>query len=163
MERLNQPSHTECCRGKGEGALPTGRGSRTMSLKRTQGTLRAVRGERTPLKQFSLVTTLSRRRRRSLNGIRNEQAVQGEAWEGLPGSESMAREEREVRNLGGPLPSPEKSGKIPQRQEEALMAGRDSDRFIVAGEGPKSQNQRRGRRGGVSRRGNRRINCCNWR
>jgi hypothetical protein len=160
MERLNQPSRTECCRGKGQGALPDGRGDRTMSLKRTQGTLRAVRGERTSLKQFSLVTNLEQVE--TLFNSRNPKRTdrQGEVWEGLSGSKSMARKEREVRNLGGPLLSRHSNceiqpGKMPQRQGEGSTEQRESDRLILAGKEPKASNRRRGRRDGVTRGGNR--------
>jgi hypothetical protein len=90
-----------------------------MPLKRTQGTLRAVREERTSLKQFSLVTNLEQVE--TLFNSRNPKRTdrQGEVWEGLSGSKSMARKEREVRNLGGPLLSRHSNceiqpGKMPQ-------------------------------------------------
>jgi hypothetical protein len=154
MERPNQPSLTECCRGKGKEALPKGRADRTMFLKRTQGTSQAVR-EDTHLSKAIEPRYRLMQAETVFNG-RNPKRTdrQGEVWEGLPGSESMAREEREARNLGGPFLS-RKSGKCPQRQGEALMGERESDRLVVAGEGPKSPNQPRGRRDGVSRRGNR--------
>ncbi|MCF7669840.1 MAG: hypothetical protein K9N48_08710 [Verrucomicrobia bacterium] len=131
-----------------------------MSLKRTQGTLRAVREERTFLKQFSLVTedeqveTVFVRR----NPRRTDR--QGEVWEGLSGSKSMARKEREDRKLGGPKLTRHSNceiqpGQAPQRQGEDLMGERESDRLIRAGKGQKAQNQQRGRRGDVTSRGNR--------
>ncbi len=57
---------------------------------------------RTPLKQFSLVTAYA-----GGDDVRKSEAytkgsIFGEIPEGLPGSESMARRKRSVRNLGDP-------------------------------------------------------------
>lgn len=161
MERPNQPSHIECCRGKGQGTLPDGRWDRTMLLKRTQRTLWAVREKRISLKQFSLDTSMKQVETvfRSRNPKRTDR--KGEVREDLTGSRSMARKEREIRNLGGPCLSRHSNcgiqpGKDPQRKEEGFDGGRGvRSAHSSQGTGPKAQNRRRGRRNGVTFRGNR--------
>ena len=54
----------------------------------------------------------------------------GEILEGLPGSKSVARRKRDVRNLGGPMVSLEE-GRVYQRNEGHLMGHGESDRSIV--------------------------------
>ena len=53
----------------------------------------------------------------------------GEIPEGLPGSKSVARRKRDVRNLGGPVVS--RKGRVYQPNEGHLMDGGESDRSIV--------------------------------
>jgi len=105
MERSNQPSHTEW--GRREGG-PTcadsiADASRTASRKQPQGTSQAASGGRTPLKQFSL-ETLQRAGGDAvaLAEPNTEAAGKDEDAGDLPGSQSVAREERADGNLGGP-------------------------------------------------------------
>ena len=59
----------------------------------------------------------------------------GKIPEGLPGSESVACNERSVRNLGDPVFSSgieqQCGGRTYQPKEERLMGGRESDHLIV--------------------------------
>ena len=59
----------------------------------------------------------------------------GKIPEGLPGSESVACNERSVRNLGDPVLSSgmeqHSRGRTYQPKEERLMEGRESDHLIV--------------------------------
>ena len=54
----------------------------------------------------------------------------GEILEGLPGSESVARRKRDVRNLGGPMVSLKRVGWT-NPKEGHLMGRGESDRSIV--------------------------------
>jgi hypothetical protein len=54
----------------------------------------------------------------------------GEIPEDLPGSKSVARRKRDVRNLGGPIVFL-KRGRVYRPNEGRLMGGGESDRFIV--------------------------------
>lgn len=59
----------------------------------------------------------------------------GKISKGLPGSESVACNERSVRNLGDPFISSDieqyRRGRAYQPQEERLTDGRESDHLIV--------------------------------
>ena len=57
-------------------------------------------------KQFSLVTSLEQVVTVLVHRKPTQRDRYGEILEGLPGSESVARRKRDVRNLGGPLVSP---------------------------------------------------------
>src|SRR5262245_18772572 len=107
MKRPNQSNDTECCSGEGEAGVPLeGASSQTTQEKRTQGTSRAASGSRTPLKQFSLETVLNADGEGVGQLVPNtEEADKGEDSEGLPGSKSVASEERASGNLGGPSAS----------------------------------------------------------
>lgn len=63
----------------------------------------------------------------------------GKISKGLPGSESVACNERSVRNLGDPSTSSDieqyRRGRTYQPQEERLMGGRESDHLIVLRDG----------------------------
>lgn len=160
MERLNQPSHTECCRGKGKGSAARGQMHLNNVLEAYTGNFVGRKRGTHPSKAIQPRYELMQAE--TLLNARNPKRTdrQGEVWEGLSGSESMARKEREVRNLGGPCLSRHSNyeiqpGKILQRKEEEMMGARESDRFILAGKGPQAPNRRRDRREGVIRRGNR--------
>ena len=123
VERPNPPPKPECCREKGQIEAAPSRGDRTISWRRTQGNSQAASGGRTPLKQFSPETV----RHAGGDGVilpepNKEETVEGEVSRNLPGSQSVAREEQTVRNLGGPA-DPRRTncgsqaGKSDQRQE----------------------------------------------
>src|SRR5208283_3524131 len=127
MERPNQPPNTECCSEPGKADAAHGGASRTNFEKRTQGTSQAVSGSSTALKQSSLETVLAGGDVVAFAQPNTEAAAQGEAVPDLPGSKSMAREERVDGNLGGPEESrrakhgSQAGGKV-QRQEESSEA-----------------------------------------
>ena len=123
MERLNQPPNTECCTKEGQVSVAAGDANRTTFVKRTQGTSQAVSGSRTPLKQSSLETQDAGGDSVALAEPNTPAADIGEAVGGLPGSKSMAREERADGNLGDPEKSRRancghETGRGVQRQEE---------------------------------------------
>jgi len=127
MERPNQPPDTECCSEPGKADAAHGGASRTNFEKRTQGTSQAVSGSSTPLKQSSLETVLAGGDVVASAQPNTGAAAQGEAVTDLPGSKSMAREERVDGNLGGPEESRRanygsQAGRKVQRQEELSKA-----------------------------------------
>lgn len=128
MERPNQPLNTECCSEPEQASAAIGDASRTNSEKRTQETSQAISGSRTPLKQSSLETVNAGGDAVASAEPNTEAAVKGEAAEGLPGSQRMAREERADGNLGDPGESRRancghETGRNLQRQGE----GSDAD------------------------------------
>ena len=140
--RASHPPNTESCAregGIGPEVAPCENGcrNRTTPVKRRPGTLRAVRRSRTLLKQFSLV------RRNSAGGDgfaepapNTTGSVTGEGAVGLSGSESMARWEREVRNLGRPLCLLGRLKAVRGRSDQRKKTGRrvsrgESDRLVV--------------------------------
>src|SRR5260221_12452643 len=96
MQRINQSADTECGSGAGKAQAPLeGEWGRTTQEKRTQGTGRAASGSRTSLKQFSAVTHINADGEGVLSlAPKTDEAVQGEASEGLPASQSVASRER---------------------------------------------------------------------
>ena len=82
--------------------MAAGDSDRTTFVKRTQGTSQAVSGSRTPLKQSSLETQDAGGDSVALAEPNTPAAANGEAVGDLPGSKSMAREERADGNLGDP-------------------------------------------------------------
>ena len=124
--RLNQPPKPECCRSEGQvEASPEGGEGQTTDWKRTQGNSQAASGSRTPLKQSSLETTQQHAGGDAVvsSEPNTEGAAKGEASGDLPGSKSVAREERAVRKLGSPAASRStncggQSGQEAQRQED---------------------------------------------
>ena len=119
--RPNPPPKPECCREKGQIEATPSRGDRTISWRRTQGNSQAASGGRTPLKQFSPETV----RHAGGDGVilpepNKEETVEGEVSRNLPGSQSVAREEQTVRNLGGPAD--------PRRANYGSQAGRSDQR-----------------------------------
>ena len=127
MERLNQPPNTECCTKEGQVSVAAGDANRTTVVKRTQGTAQAASGSRTPLKQSSLETQDAGGDSVALAEPNIQAAAIGEAVGDLPGSKSMAREERADGNLGDPEKSRRancghETGRGFQRQEERSKA-----------------------------------------
>src|SRR5215218_6908032 len=106
MQRPNQPANSECCSTGGKDGLPmVGRSSRTTGEKRTQGTSRAATGSRTLVKQFSPDTDCAGGEDVRILASHTERTVEGEVLEDLPGSKSVASEERVSGNLGDPAMS----------------------------------------------------------
>ena len=106
--RANHPPNTESCMMEGgigpEVGDEKGYRNRTTIVKRRQGTMRAVRSHRTLLKRYSLVRHINASGESVAKPKPNtDTTAKGEDVEDLPGSESMARIERKVRNLGRPL------------------------------------------------------------
>ncbi len=123
MERSNQPPKPECCLVEGQGKVRRKDPTRTAAGKRTQGKARAASGSRVLLKQFSFDTAQNA----GGDGVRKsepktDETATGEVLDGLPGSESVAREEENAWNWGGPEISRRtncegQAGKAAQRQE----------------------------------------------
>ncbi len=108
VERPNQPPKPECCRTEGQAqASATAAEDRTTVWKHTQGDSQAASGSRTPLKQFSLETIQNNA---GGDGVvspepNTEETATGEVSRDLPGSQSVAREQRAVQKLGSPAAS----------------------------------------------------------
>src|SRR5438034_4662142 len=108
VERPNQPPKPECCRTEGQAqASATAAEDRTTVWKHTQGDSQAASGSRTPLKQFSFETIQNNA---GGDGIvspepNTEETATGEVSRDLPGSQSVAREQRAVQKLGSPAAS----------------------------------------------------------
>ena len=139
VERPNQPPKPECCRTEGQAqASAMGGEGRTTVWKRTQGDSQAASGSRTPLKQSSLETTQNNA---GGDGVvspepNTEETDTGEVSRDLSGSQSVAREQRAVRKLGGPANSRSAncgSYRVDGRNDKKCRPkdGRDSDRPIV--------------------------------
>jgi hypothetical protein len=106
MERSNQPPEPECCRPEGQGANPNeGKGPERL----VGGVHREIRGP-----QVGVATGLSNSASKLTNADRSKVlslgpnmtgAAEGEAPASLPGSRSVAREGKSIRNLGDPARS----------------------------------------------------------
>src|ERR1051325_10600724 len=126
MERSNQPPKTECCRE--EGQVPKAR-----EAVGPNGLLDAYTGKLTGRKQDWHPAKATQPRDGAYTQAGTEspftepktsQSATGEGQLGLPGSKSVAREERAVRNLGDPVEArrtnnESQAGRPPQRQEAA--------------------------------------------
>src|SRR5438445_10592123 len=122
MERLNQPTHTECNQEEGQASVAAGEANRTTLWKHTQGTSQAVSGSRTPLKLSSLETANAGGDVVAVAEPNTKAIATGEIAGDLPGSKRMAREERADGNLGRPEGAPRansgsQSGSSEQPQE----------------------------------------------
>jgi RNA-directed DNA polymerase len=124
-ERPNQPPKPECCLVEGQAQAPAkGAASRTTAGKRTQGTSQAASGSRTLLKQSSLETT------KPAGGhsvfvleAHIEETAKGKVSEDLPGSKSVAREDRAVQKLGRPAAFPGTNCGSQREQEDQRQEG----------------------------------------
>src|SRR5437764_9908286 len=124
MERSNQPPEPECCRGEGQ-APPAKAGSGAEQL--IGSVHREIRGP-----QAGVAPRLSNSASKPSDAggdvvlptqPKTNRAIKGEAQAGLPGSQSVAREEQAVRNLGDPVNSRRtnyegQAGRTARRQEE---------------------------------------------
>jgi hypothetical protein len=139
--RASHPPNTESCTREG-GIGPevadseSGGRNRTTPVKRRPGTLRAVRRSRTLLNQFSLERHNSGGDGFAEPAPNTTGTVSGEDPVGLAGSESMARWEREVRNLGRPLCLLGRPKAVRGRSDQRKKTGRrvsrgEADRLIV--------------------------------
>src|SRR5580704_16018662 len=123
MERSNQPPEPECCRREGQAnAAQTGGGAERL----VGGVHREIHGP-----QAGVAPRLSNSASKPLaagedailpSELNTAGAVTGKASAGLPGSKSVAREERTVRNQGDPVISrrtnyESQAGRKAQRQE----------------------------------------------
>jgi hypothetical protein len=120
MVRSNQPPKPEGCsvEGQAPGLRPA---DRTTTEKRTSGKTRAVSRIRLLLKRWSLERDKCKRGRGRITGTQNRSDRHGEGAEGLPGSESAARDAEGAWNRGGPGHScrtnyASQAGKAVQRQ-----------------------------------------------
>ena len=121
MERSNQPPEPECCRRQGQAAAPpAGRGA-----ERTVGGVH--RGIHEP--QAGVAPRLSNSASKQINAggdavlrvaPNTVSTAKGEALAGLPGSKSVASEERTARNQGDP--------ELTRRTNYERQAGREVQR-----------------------------------
>ena len=122
MERFNQPPKPECCLVEGQGKI-----RQKDSAERRQGSVhRETRGPQAG-HASCLSNSASKLPDTGGDGLRNpepktDETAKGEVAAGLSGSESVAREEEDARNWGGPEISRRTNyegqvGKEAQRQE----------------------------------------------
>src|SRR5437867_10732402 len=141
VERPNQPPKPECCRTEGQAQTSAvGEEGRTTVWKRTQRDAQAASGSRTPLKQSSLETIQNNA---GGDGVvspepNTEETDRGEVSRDLPGSQSVAREQRVVQKLGSPAASRGTNcgGQTGQEVNDKktsprVSKSRESDRSIV--------------------------------
>ncbi len=124
MERSNQPPKTECCQEEGQGP-------KAREVSGPNDLLEAYTGQLTGRKQDSHPAKAIQPRDGTNTQAGTQfpktepntsQSATGEGRLGLPGSKSVACEQRAVRNLGHPVHSrrtnyESQAGKLPQRQE----------------------------------------------
>ena len=124
MERSNQPPKTECCREQGQVPEAT-------EASGPNDLLEAYTGKLTGRKQVSPPAKATQPRYGAYTQVGTEspftepktsQSATGKGQLGLPGSKSVAYEERAVRNLGDPVHArrtncESQAGRPPQRQE----------------------------------------------
>ena len=146
MERSNQPPKPECCRREGQGASA----QQGAGPERPAGSVhREIRGP-----QAGVAPGLSNSASKPINADGDKVlllqpniagAVDGEAQANLPGSQSVAREAKTLRNLGGPEGSRRtncegQAGRLNQRQGGGAEA--------VSGVGSQHSSLRQGRDNG---------------
>ena len=127
MERSNQPPKPECCLVEGEGKI------RWKDLtERRQGSVH--REKRGPQAGHAscLSNSASKMQNTGGDGLRNsepkmDKTAQGEVVDNLSGSESVAREEEDARNWGGP--------EISRRTNCEGQAGKEAQRQEVSSDG----------------------------
>ena len=138
MERSNQPSEPECCRGEGQAFAAKAGGGAEQLLGSVHREIRGPQARVAP----RLSNSASKPSDAGGDVVlstepKTNSAGDGEALAGLPGSKSVAREEQTVRNLGGPVAP---AALIARAKRVGLLndkKGRpkvnwESDRFIVA-------------------------------
>ncbi len=121
MERSNQPSKPECCRCEGQAsAAPEGSGAE----QHAGGVHREIHGPQAGVAPRSSnpasKLVAADEDAIQLAELKTVGTAQGEAPIGLPGSQSVAREESSVRNQGDP--------KFPRRTNYENQAGRQAQR-----------------------------------
>jgi len=121
MERINQPPEPECCRREGQADATSERGG---AERHVGGVHREIHEP-----QAGVAPRLSNPASKPLAAgedavlpveLKTAGAATGKAPTGLPGSESVAREERTIRNQGDPA--------IPRRTNYEGQAGRAAQR-----------------------------------
>jgi len=124
MERSNQPPKTECCREQGQVSEATEASGPNDLLEAYTGKLTGRKQDSPPAKAtqprygaYTQVGTES-----PFTEPKTSQSATGKGQLGLPGSKSVACEERAVRNLGDPVHArrtncESQAGRPPQRQE----------------------------------------------
>ena len=143
MERFNQPPRPECCLVEGQGKI-----HRKDQTERRQGSVhRETRGPQAG-HASCLSNSASKLPDTGGDELRNpepktDETTQGEVADGLSGSESVAREEEDARNWGGPEFSRRtnyegQAGKEAQRQEVSP----DGDQGVGSAHNTQRQGQR---------------------
>ena len=129
MERSNQPPKTECCRGQGQGSEATEACGPNNPLEAYTGKLTGRKQDSHPAQAiqprdgaYTQAGTES-----PFTEPKTSQSATGKGPLGLPGSQSVAREERADRNLGNPAPARRtncegQAGRPPQRQEVRVQS-----------------------------------------
>jgi hypothetical protein len=121
MERSNQPPEPECCRGEGQPCAAKAGGGAEQPIGSVHREIHGPQAGVAP----RLSNSASKHSDAGGDVIlqtepKTNSAAKGEAQAGLPGSQSVAREERTVRNLGDPVSS--------RRTNYEGQAGRDAQR-----------------------------------
>ena len=124
MERSNPPPKTECCREQGQVAEATEASEPNDLLEAYTGKLTGRKQDSHPAKAIQPRDGINTQAGTTFpNSEPNtSQSARGEGQLGLPGSESVACEQRTARNLGHPVdsrrsPNENQAGKRTQRQE----------------------------------------------
>jgi len=124
--QIDRPPQPECCREPGQAKAPEQKGRRPNDLLEAYtGTDTGRKRESHPLKQSSLETTEKHAGGDAVVSAQpnTEETATGEVSRDLPGSQSVAREQRVVQKLGSPAASRGtncggQTGQEVQRQED---------------------------------------------
>src|SRR6266581_64472 len=126
MERSNQPPKTECCREEGQVPKATEASGPNDLLEAYTGQLTGRKQDSHPAKAIQPRDGINTQAGTQFPMMEpnTSQSATGEGQLGLPGSKSVAGEQRADRNLGQPVHSRRtnyegQAGKPPQRQEVA--------------------------------------------
>jgi len=128
MERSNQPPEPECCRRQGQDTTPQAGGGAERTVGGVHREIREPQAGVAPRLSNPASKPLAAGGDAILKAAPNTvSAVQGEARTGLPGSQSVASEERTARNQGDPELSRRtncegQAGRNVQRQEGQTKA-----------------------------------------
>src|SRR5437870_4648179 len=130
MERSNQPPKTECCRKEGQVPEATEASGPNDLLEAYTGQLTGRKQDTHPAQAIEPRDGANTQAgtESPFTEPNTSQSATGEGQLGLPGSKSVAREERAARNLGDSAHSrrtnyESQAGRRPQRQEVAAESG----------------------------------------
>ena len=129
MERSNQPPKTECCREPGQVPEATEAAGPNELLEAYTGELTGRKQDSHPAEAIQPRdgTNMQAGTQFPMTEPNTSQSDKGEGQLGLPGSQSVACEERTARNLGDPARArrtnyESQAGRPPQRQEVAAQS-----------------------------------------
>ena len=131
MERSNPPPKTECCRKPGQVPEATEAAGPNELLEAYTGKLTGRRQDSHPAQAIEPrnATKTQAGTQFAMSEPKTSQSGKGEGQLGLPGSESVAREQRTARNLGDPTGArrtnhESQAGRPTQPQEAAVQSQR---------------------------------------